>query len=203
MKKENIRVKKYLSFPERERFITIVADSYFESGEDGAITYTPYRALEALAVGFFTLCVEGITYEDGEDVYHCMEDPELRALFEENRFSWILTEVDDCARDLADFHKDRLLAASSPVQQKLAEALEAELLIRKQEEDLLKKQEDFLEDQKKQNAYAEKVLELMTPEEIAELNRKMLSGQEEMEEAIRSIAYKVTEEGKENPAETV
>ncbi|WP_434311463.1 hypothetical protein [Hominifimenecus sp. rT4P-3] len=203
MKKENICVKKYLSFPERERFITIVADSYFESGEDGAITYAPYRALEALAVGFFTLCVEGITYEEGEDVYQCLEDPDLRALFEENRFSWILTEVDDCARDLADFHKDRLLTVSSPVQQKLAEALEAELLIRKQEEDLLKKQEEFLEDQKKQNAYAEKVLELMTPEEIAELNRKMLSGQEEMEEAIRSIAYKVTEEGKEDAAETV
>lgn len=196
MKKEKIHVKKHLSFPERERFITIVADSYFDTEKDDAIRYTPYRALEALMAGFFTLCVEGITYEEGETVYDCMEDEELRSLFEENRFSWLLTEVDDCARDLSDFHRERLIAAASPVQKKLVEALEAELLIRKQEEDLLKKQDEFLENQKKQNEYAEKVIELMTPEEIAALNRKMLSNQDEMEDAIRTIAQKVSGEYK-------
>ena len=92
--------------------------------------------------------------------------------------------------------RDSLIAAASPVQKKLAEALEAELLIRKQEEDLLKKQDEFLENQKKQNEYAEKVIELMTPEEIAALNRKMLSNQDEMEDAIRTIAQKVSGEYK-------
>ena len=188
MKKGIIQVKENLSLSERERYILLVADAYFETNPDGTVTFTPYRTLEALMVGFFTFCVQGITYEEGETVYDCMKDRQLQKLFQENRFTWFLTEIDDCARDLADFRKEQLLAAASPVHRKLQEALEAELLVRRQEQELLKKQEEFLESQKKQNAYAEKVMALLTPEETAALNRKLLAGPEEMQAALQMLA---------------
>lgn len=181
---DNIRINNRLSFADHKAYVRFVADAYFETEEtSGEKIYAPENARMALFLGFVRFCVKGIHFEDGESYDTCLNDDLLYAEFLENEHKGAVYEVSADAADIADFEKQRLLAASAPFNSMITTILE-------EYEKLLAAQTQLHELQIQKEEYAVKTMNLLSPEENAQLNKKMLAMDFDGEKLAEMIAEK-------------
>lgn len=110
MQISNLSVINDISVEDMGTFVNLVADACFvEDEESGVIEYAPYLADIALLYGFYAFMVDGIKFEENEDMLEiCKTNDELRDFYHVNRTNHILCKVEDFAKDIIDFRKTQL-----------------------------------------------------------------------------------------------
>lgn len=189
MIKKDVKIKEYINIEEKAIITNHLVDSYFTEGLDGTVEYTPYMVDVALVTAFFLYCVEGVEFDEEENVYNSVVSDEdlinlytttLSVKLEDDNCPniRIVREINSIMRDVADmveFKKQQLIHNNPILISKLYEILEAQEEIDKIRLEIAENENKVLLQHYNQNAYNEKVMNHMTPEETAELNRKMLN----------------------------
>ena len=105
MKKGKIEIKKNISMVDKVNAINLIVSSYFTDGE-----YTPYYSDMAQVMAVVTYFMEGIEFEEGEDIYNAvMQDEELSDIVHDMLFEDELIFVKDNAKDKVEFIKQKII----------------------------------------------------------------------------------------------
>ena len=148
--------------------------------EDG-ITYTPYYKGLGMNVGIAKYLIEGIEFEKGDDILdEILNNKKLSELIAQfstinpKDYSFIMNNV----TDIVEQKKQEYSTPDfSDIKERLLKSIEQEQMLNNLNIKLAKKQNTILSQQTKANEYQMKVMESMTPEEVAELNKKLVSGE--------------------------
>ena len=105
MKKGKIEIKKNISMVDKVNAINLIVSSYFTNGE-----YTPYYSDMAQVMAVITYFIEGIEFEEGEDIYDAvMQDEELNDMVHDILFEDDMIFVKDNAKDKVEFLKQKII----------------------------------------------------------------------------------------------
>ena len=105
MKKGKIEIKKNISIVDKVNAINLIVSSYFTDGE-----YTPYYSKMAEVMAVVTYFIEGIDFEEGEDIYDAvMQDEELNDMVHDILFEDDMIFVKDNAKDKVEFLKQKII----------------------------------------------------------------------------------------------
>ena len=105
MKKGKIEIKKNISIVDKVNAINLIVSSYFTDGE-----YTPYYSKMAEVMAVVTYFIEGIEFEEGEDIYNAvMQDEELVDIVHDILFEDDMIFVKDNAKDKVEFLKQKII----------------------------------------------------------------------------------------------
>ena len=105
MKKGKIEIKKNISMVDKVNAINLIVSSYFTNGE-----YTPYYSKMAEVMAVVTYFIEGIEFEEGEDIYNAvMQDEELVDIVHDVLFDDDMIFIKNNARDKVKFLKQQII----------------------------------------------------------------------------------------------
>ena len=173
-----LSIKQPITLAEKIDVINTMVSYVIDREKNGSLRYTPYCRHCGLVTGIARFCLEGVLWEEGDDLYSLsQQEPRLRSLiqeFMENRqeeMEFIQTN----ASAVIEYRKQELLYRNPLLDRKLGEILEKEAKLHQALIRAARQQEELLSQQSRQNAYNEEVMKLMTPQEMAEANKKLLS----------------------------
>ena len=177
---KNVRIKKDITIYDLANVIETIVPFIIRRDEDG-ITYTPYYEELGMSVGIVKYLIEGIEFEKDDDILDEISNnkklSELIAQFSTinpKDYSFIMNNV----TDIVEQKKQEYSAPDfSDIKERLLKSIEQEQMLNNLNIKLAKKQNTILSHQEKANEYQMKVMESMTPEEVAELNKKLVSGE--------------------------
>ena len=177
---KNVRIKKDITIYDLANVIETIVPFIIRRDEDG-ITYTPYYEELGMNVGIAKYLIEGIEFEEDDDILDEISNnkklSELIAQFSTinpKDYSFIMNNV----VDIVEQKKQEYSAPDfSDIKERLLKSIEQEQMLNNLNIKLAKKQNTILSQQAKANEYQMKVMESMTPEEVAELNKKLVSGE--------------------------
>lgn len=105
MKKGKIEIKKNITMVDKVNAINLIVSSYFTDGE-----YTPYYSDMAQVMAVVTYFIEGIEFEEGEDIYNAvMQDEELVDIVHDVLFDDDMIFIKNNARDKVKFLKQQII----------------------------------------------------------------------------------------------
>ena len=105
MKKGKIEIKKNISIVDKVNAINLIVSSYFTNGE-----YTPYYSDMAQVMAVVTYFIEGIEFDEGEDIYDAvMQDEELVDIVHDVLFDDDMIFIKNNARDKVEFLKQKII----------------------------------------------------------------------------------------------
>ena len=105
MKKGKIEIKKNISIVDKVNAINLIVSSYFTDGE-----YTPYYSKMAEVMAVVTYFIEGIEFDEGEDIYDAvMQDEDLVDIVHDILFEDDMIFVKDNAKDKVEFLKQKII----------------------------------------------------------------------------------------------
>ena len=105
MKKGKIEIKKNISMVDKVNAINLIVSSYFTDGE-----YTPYYSDMAQVMAVVTYFIEGIEFENDEDIYTAvMQDEELVDIVHDVLFNDDMIFIKNNARDKVEFLKQKII----------------------------------------------------------------------------------------------
>ena len=177
---KNVRIKKDITIYDLANVIETIVPFIIRRDEDG-ITYTPYYEELGTHVGIAKYLIEGIEFEEDDDILDEISNnkklSELIAQFSTinpKDYSFIMNNV----TDIVEQKKQEYSTPDfSDIKERLLKSIEQEQILNNLNIKLAKKQNTILSQQAKANEYQMKVMESMTPEEVAELNKKLVSGE--------------------------
>ena len=177
---KNVRIKKDITIYDLANVIETIVPFIIRKDEDG-ITYTPYYEELGMNIGIAKYLIEGIEFEKGDDILdEILNNKKLSELIAQfstinpKDYSFIMNNV----ADIVDQKKQEYSAPDfSDIKERLLKSIEQEQILNNLNIKLAKKQNTILSQQAKVNEYQMKVMESMTPEEVAELNKKLVSGE--------------------------
>ena len=177
---KNVRIKKDITIYDLANVIETIVPFIIRKDEDG-ITYTPYYKELGMNVGIAKYLIEGIEFEEDDGILDEISNnkklSELIAQFftiNPKDYSFIMNNV----TDIVEQKKQEYSAPDfSDIKERLLKSIEQEQMLNNLNIKLAKKQNTILSQQTKANEYQMKVMESMTPEEVAELNKKLVSGE--------------------------
>ena len=177
---KNVRIKKDITIYDLANVIETIVPFIIRKDEDG-ITYTPYYEELGMNIGIAKYLIEGIEFEKGDDILdEILNNKKLSELIAQfstinpKDYSFIMNNV----ADIVEQKKQEYSAPDfSDIKERLLKSIEQEQILNNLNIKLAKKQNTILSQQAKANEYQMKVMESMTPEEVAELNKKLVSGE--------------------------
>lgn len=194
MKKKNLRFKSVSKLDDYTwDLIVEEASSYVIGVVNGEPEYHPVFKHRGVKTALVKYLVTGLTFEDGDDVDELIyTDKSINNLFEtfvvenNNFYDSLLDYVDE----VIEFKKRKLLNYNSSISEKLLEILDTQKTFEDLRLEVLRKENIALEQHLKANKYQEEIMSYMTPEESAELNKKLLSGEYDVDKISASVMKK-------------
>ena len=177
---KNVRIKKDITIYDLANVIETIVPFIIRKDGDG-ITYTPYYEELGTNVGIAKYLIEGIEFEEDDDIINEISNnkklSELIAQFftiNPKDYSFIMNNV----TDIVEQKKQEYSTPDfSDIKERLLKSIDQEQMLNNLNIKLAKKQNTILSQQTKANEYQMQVMESMTPEEVAELNKKLVSGE--------------------------
>lgn len=177
---KNVRIKKDITIYDLANVIDTIVPFIIRKDEDG-ITYTPYYKELGMRIGIAQYLIEGIEFEPDDDVLvEITNNKKLSELINQfssispKDYSFILSNV----TDIVEQKKQEYSAPDfSDIKERLLKSIEQEQTLNNLNIKLLKKQNTILSQQAKANEFQMKVMESMTPEEVAAMNKKFMSSE--------------------------
>ena len=179
--------------------------SFIIRKDNNGIKYTPYYKEIGYAIGTVRYLIEGIEIEKDDDIYsESIRNKEISNVLDSfklgypSKYEFIMTNV----ADIVEQKKQEYSAPDfTDIKEQLKKSISQEQALNDLNIKLAKKQNTLLSQQIKTNEYQMKVMDSMTPEESAELNKKLLSGEYDInkvaEMAVRQYLESDTHKGKE------
>ena len=105
MKKNNARIKANITMIDKINAIKYIVSSYFTDGE-----YTPYYSEMAQVIAVVTYFMEGIEFEEGDDIYSSIVQDEevlniVTGIISDEEMSFVMKNVED----KVDFLKQQII----------------------------------------------------------------------------------------------
>ena len=155
--------------------------SFIIRKDNNGIKYTPYYKEIGYVIGVVRYLIEGIEIEEGDDIYsESNRNKEISNVLDTfnmkypSKYEFIMTNV----ADIVEQKKQEYSAPDfTDIKEQLKKSIAQEQALNDLNIKLAKKQNTLLSQQIKANDYQMKVMDSMTPEESAELNKKLLSGE--------------------------
>ena len=193
---KNVRIKKDITIYDLANVIDTIVPFIIRKDENG-ITYTPYYKELGIRIGIAQYLIEGIEFEPDDDVLvEITNNKKLSELINQfssispKDYSFILSNV----TDIVEQKKQEYSAPDfSDIKERLLKSIEQEQTLNNLNIKLLKKQNTILSQQAKANEFQMKVMESMTPEEVAELNKKLVSGEFNVDKVAEMTVQKYLE----------
>ena len=179
--------------------------SFIIRKDNNGIKYTPYYKEIGYVIGVVRYLIEGIEIEEGDDIYsESNRNKEISNVLDTfnmkypSKYEFIMNNV----LDIVEQKKQEYSAPDfTDIKEQLKKSIAQEQSLNDLNIKLAKKQNTLLSQQIKVNEYQMKVMDSMTPEESAELNKKLLSGEYDInkvaEMAIRQYLDSDIHKGKE------
>ena len=179
--------------------------SFIIRKDNNGIKYTPYYKEIGYVIGVVRYLIEGIEIEEGDDIYsESNRNKEISNALDTfnmkypSKYEFIMNNV----LDIVEQKKQEYSAPDfTDIKEQLKKSIAQEQALNDLNIKLAKKQNTLLSQQIKANDYQMKVMDSMTPEESAELNKKLLSGEYDInkvaEMAIRQYLESDIHKGKE------
>ena len=179
--------------------------SFIIRKDNNGIKYTPYYKEIGYAIGVVRYLIEGIEIEEGDDIYsESIRNKEISNVLDSfklgypSKYEFIMDNV----TDIVEQKKQEYSAPDfTDIKEQLKKSIAQEHALNDLNIKLAKKQNTLLSQQIKANEYQMKVMDSMTPEESAELNKKLLSGEYDInkvaEMAVRQYLESDIHKGKE------
>lgn len=157
------------------------AVSYIVS-TDGYFPYFRERGVKSAIIKYLMM---GLTFEDGDDkenlIYTDKTIAEKYKVFREENCDFICL-IEDYVDAVASYEKRKSIYQSQELNSKLLEIIDIQKAFENLRIEVLKKENQALTQQIRANEYQEQILERMTPDEVAQLNKVMASGEYNMEQ---------------------
>lgn len=190
---KNVRIKKDITIYDLANVIDTIVPFIIRKDESG-ITYTPYYKELGMRIGIAQYLIEGIEFEEDDDVLvEITNNKKLSELINQfssispKDYSFILSNV----TDIVEQKKQEYSAPDfSDIKERLLKSIEQEQMLNNLNIKLAKKQNTILSQQAKANEFQMKVMESMTPEEVAELNKKLVSGEFNVDKVAQMTVQK-------------
>ena len=179
--------------------------SFIIRKDNNGIKYTPYYKEIGYAIGVVRYLIEGIEIEEGDDIYsESNRNKEISNVLDSFEMGYP-SKYEFIMNNVADIVEQKKQEYSAPdftdIKEQLKKSIAQEHALNDLNIKLAKKQNTLLSQQIKANEYQMKVMDNMTPEESAELNKKLLSGEYDInkvaEMAVRQYLESDTHKGKE------
>ena len=177
-----VKIKENITIYDLANVIETVV-SFIIRKENGEIKYRPYYKELALNIAIIQYLIDGIEIEKDDDTDSILSGINehyqiLEALNYFVQSSDHYNFIMDNVKDIVEQKKQEYSAPDfSDIKERLLKSIEQEQMLNNLNIKLAKKQNTVLSQQSKANEYQMKVMESMTPEEVAELNKKLVSGE--------------------------
>ena len=201
-----VKIKENITIYDLANVIETVV-SFIIRKENGEIKYRPYYKELALNIAIIQYLIDGIEIEKDDDTDSILsginehyEILEVLNYFVQSSDHYIF--IMDNVKDIVEQKKQEYSAPDfSDIKERLLKSIEQEQMLNNLNIKFAKKQNTLLFQQIKANDYQMKVMDSMTPEESAELNKKLLSGEYDInkvaEMAVRQYLESDIHKGKE------
>ena len=174
---EIINIKSPIMPDDIANVVETVSDFVFKV-RDGKASHTPYFIEDGLRFAVIAYLLDGITIEEGDDLLNdAYTNEDVVAIVEsfvKNQAQYMIIPY---VRKVVDFRIKDYFYKPEEVHRLINKALQSEIALNEAALELAKNQNTALQKQIEMNEYNEAVLEKMSPDEIADLNRKLLSGE--------------------------
>lgn len=188
-----VKIKDSITNFDLANVVETVVSFIIRKDENGEVKYTPYYREYGLIVGIVKYLVEGIESEDDDDLLDAYKDNPIIYLtvndFVKNSNDHMAFIAENVA-DIVEFKKEKYLNDFADIKERLLKSITQEQALNDLNIKLAKKQNTLLSQQLKSNEFNAKVMEQMKPEEIAEMNRKFISGEYDMNKIAEVVTDK-------------
>lgn len=173
--------------------------SFIIRKDNNGIKYTPYYKEIGYVIGVVRYLIEGIEIEEGDDIYsESSRNKEISNVLDTfnmkypSKYEFIMNNV----LDIVEQRKQEYSAPDfTDIKEQLKKSIAQEQALNDLNIKLAKKQNTLLSQQIKTNEYQMKVMDSMTPEESAELNKKLLSGEYDINKVTEMAVKQYLESG--------
>ena len=173
--------------------------SFIIRKDNNCIKYTPYYKEIGYVIGTVRYLIEGIEIEKYDDIYsESIRNKEISNVLDSfklgypSKYEFIMTNV----TDIVEQKKQEYSAPDfTDIKEQLKKSIAQEQALNDLNIKLAKKQNTLLSQQIKANEYQMKVMDSMTPEESAELNKKLLSGEYDINKVAEMAVKQYLESG--------
>ena len=173
--------------------------SFIIRKDNNGIKYTPYYKEIGYVIGVVRYLIEGLEIEEGDDIYsesnRNKEISNVLYTFDmkyPSKYEFIMDNV----ADIVEQKKQEYSAPDfTDIKEQLKKSIAQEHALNNLNIKLAKKQNTLLSQQIKANEYQMKVMDSMTPEESAELNKKLLSGEYDINKITEMAVKQYLESG--------
>ena len=173
--------------------------SFIIRKDNNGIKYTPYYKEIGYVIGVVRYLIEGIEIEEGDDIYsESNRNKEISNVLDTfnmkypSKYEFIIDNV----TDIVEQKKQEYSAPDfTDIKEQLKKSIAQEQALNDLNIKLAKKQNTLLSQQIKTNEYQMKVMDSMTPEESAELNKKLLSGEYDINKVTEMAVKQYLESG--------
>lgn len=176
---DELKIKENITAIECGNTVETIVSFIIRKDENGEIKYTPYFRETGFVVAIMKNLLHGVIFDKDDDLVKIYnEDEEIKNIIQDfindNPAMEIIVDYVD---DIVDFKKQLLINDFTEIKERLAKSIKQEQEVNSLNIKLLKKQNTLLSQQIKETEYNQKVMEYMSPEEVAEMNRKLASGE--------------------------
>ena len=190
-----VKIKENITIYDLANVIETVV-SFIIRKENGEIKYRPYYKELALNIAIIQYLIDGIEIEKDDDTDSILsginehyEILEALNYFVQSSDHYIF--IMDNVKDIVEQKKQEYSAPDfSDIKERLLKSIEQEQMLNNLNIKLAKKQNTILSQQTKANEYQMQVMESMTPEEVAELNKKLVSGEFNVDKVAEKTVQK-------------
>jgi len=187
-----IDFKNEISHTEEVDIIETVCVNVIGRNESG-VYYTPYDREYGLIIGVAKNLITGIEFEENDDILGCvLENEELKSAVKRCIDVNVIemSRIDESIDDIVAFRKTLFANSHSSIDEKLAEVLEEQKKLEATKIEVANNENAILKKQLKQMEYTEKVMEQMTPDETAEITKRMADPNYNIDDIAKAVTDK-------------
>lgn len=188
MKKNNVKIKENISITDKGNVVEYIVNSCFIENTrigSGYLDYVPYFYEMAIEIAFVKYLIDGLEFDEDEDIYDAVyNDTEITELLDILKSDRDVLSILEIVKDKLEYEKqmvinnnkvifESIVRNSDSIENKVKEILDKETKRIVAETKALRSAERLSKEQIKQLEYANNVNEQFTPEETAEITRKM------------------------------
>ena len=146
--------------------------------EDGVIFYHPYYTDRAIRIALACYFVDGVEFDLQNDIIVDLieADEELKNLLDESMYADVSYQIRQYANEIIEFKKNLFINDISDLKERLFKSIEQEQKLNELSYKIVELQTKYLTQEIDNNEKTSEIMEKFTPNEIAEMNKKLLSG---------------------------
>lgn len=179
-----ISIKGNISSYDISNVVESAIEFVFRVKDDGTAVYTPYYLQDGIEVAIIVYLLNGVEIEDTDNdiLGEAKSNEDVIAVMNDFRKTSLYKDIRQYIVDILEFRKNDYIFNASDFRKRMIQALDVE---RKLNESALK----LAEQQYRLNEQSEEILNLMSPEEVAAMNKKIASGEFSVDD-IANVAIK-------------